>query len=193
MLVTLVVFLAGVAVSWWAATHWIHRPRLVFDLEVGERIDPAELGLNWMTLQMGPLTIKNLIILHLSITNRGRRDVIVPDAGKSASGQRPMSATPLPRIDFSRLGVLGFRTLNSDDSAYWIPLAKSRKSHGDPQHLHIYIHRIRGGSTAHFRILGTVWEGSSALEPSDTDFFPGAIPDVDVDVCGLLRKPYLTK
>ena len=192
MLIALGALILGSLVTLWATTHLTHRSRLVFALETGERIDPAELGMDATRLKFGNIELSNLVVLYLSVENRGQRDVFVPDAGKFLSGDRPPGATPLPRVDLPRLGILAFRTLNGDDAAFWIPLARSKKGSNDPQHLHINIHRIRAGAKAKFKILGTVWSGESSLQPQDVHFFPGAIPDVDIQVQGLLSKPFLT-
>jgi hypothetical protein len=192
LLLSLGALVGGSLVTYYVTTHFIHRPRLAFSLKQVARIVPADIGLTAAVIQWAGLAVPNLCVLELTIDNEGRRDIIVADASLPPSGgQRPPSATPQPRIDFPqrRFGVLAFDTLNSDAAAFWIALAKQRQA--GAQHVHVNIHRIRAKSTGTFRIVGTIWNGPATLTPGDVRFFPGAIPDVDISVAGLLAKPFL--
>lgn len=185
----------GSLVTWLVARRVIHRPRLCFHLSERERIDlEVMIGHDAAKLAFGNLEVHNLLLLHLSITNRGRRDVIVHDAAlPEGAKERPASATPLPRVDLRSVGVLAFQTLNPAPT-FFVALAKQKTGH-HLQHLHINLYRIAAGTTAEFRIIATVWRKKrpKTLSADDVHFFPGAIPDVDVVASGLLRKPFLRK
>jgi hypothetical protein len=91
-----------------------------------------------------------------------------------------------PHIEFTDLFIHGFKTLNNDDSKFYIPLG-----HSGPK-VHINIHNLRAGATARFQILGTLRNGRTEFSADQARFFPGRIQNVDVTTHGMIARPWKT-
>jgi hypothetical protein len=121
----------------------------------------------------------------LEVSHRGHADIVVPDAGNPQSPNRPLQ----PSFDFDNLSVFEIRTVNNDQSRFYIALCKANYSH----RIFVNIHRIRAGTTARFQIVATFTANPATINPSQVHFFPGTIPNIDIVTQGAISRPWLKR
>ena len=170
--------------TYFIARRVIHRPKLTITVEPTLVLRPEDLDVHdSLELSVKGKKVQALCALSLEIACKGRKDVVVPDAGR---GRAP-GATPLPRVDFNGFRIVGIRTLNNDASRFYIPLGR----HSGGRGVYLNIHRLRAGAVARFQIIGELETGRAQFDPEQCHVFPGAIPDVDLLTRGTVARPWL--
>jgi hypothetical protein len=186
VLSTVVGILVGGAITFFVARRYAHRPKLTFRLDPAALIFPDELGMGpHLELRYGNSPVTNLVSLSFVLTHTGSTDVVVADAAPP----RPANATLQPFFDFADFEVFSVKTVNNDESRFYVALSKALGS----TRVYVNIHRIRAGTTARFQMLGTLRNGRRHIEAEQVAFFPGALPNVDVLTQGIISRPWLTK
>jgi hypothetical protein len=185
------VFLTVVGVILGAAASYVfyrlsaRRLRLVIDLAELVAIDPTALDVK-VEMKIGTLRPQNLVLLELSVTNRGPRDLVVSDAAD------PQTRHLRPRIELP-VGV----TALADP---WNPAGVSPQSDvrvarslvNGVQQLHVHVHRLASGQRSSARILCTCSYPpglQDAIAQDGVAFFTGFLADADIQGSGLLRPP----
>lgn len=160
------------------------RPKIVIGLEEIARIDPGTVGVQ-VQMKVGTTEITNLVLLEVSVTNRGPRDLVIDDAND-------LSKHPLrPRVELP----LHFRALadpwNPGGSTPAADIRVARQLHEGRQVFFVHIHRLGVGTTARARIVCTYTASLSVppLRPDALQFFRGFLPDVTIQSSGLLAEP----
>jgi hypothetical protein len=175
-------FLAGSLITYFIATRFSQRFKLIFQLDEVGTIAPSDLGLDHTSLRTYGRTVQNLTVLDLTIRNASFGDLRVEVVGKAGSPGAPL----MPRIDFTNFEVLGVASISTAPDA-WIPIARS----GRDRRLYINVYRIKRRTTAHYRVVGTNLTAGEGIDVNRVHFFPGALHNVHTVGKGLLSPPYL--
>lgn len=184
---TVVGAVIGVLTTYYFFRRGSVRLGLVVHLEERVRIDPSTAGVE-VEMRVGPRRVTNLRVLEVSVTNRGPRDLVVPDAAD------PEQHRLRPRIELPpRIRALA-DPWNPDGSAAAADIRVARRLESDRQLLHVHVHRLAAGATSRARVLCTDRiepdePSVQPLSPGEIRFFPGFYPDVDVTATGLLAPP----
>jgi len=147
-------------------------------------IDPSTVGVQ-VEMRVGTRDVTNLLLLEVVVTNRGPGDMIVEDASDASKHQlRPRIELP---VDVRALAD----PWNPDGSRPAADVRLARRWQDNRQVIFVHIHRLAKGATSRARILCTYQADASSpsLESSALSFFPGFMPEVDIQPAGLLRRP----
>src|ERR1017187_50184 len=131
--------ICGGLITFFVTRWYIHRPTLIFRLDPAVLLLASDFG-RQLQLQFAGQSVDNLFVLALTVTNKGAADVVV-QAAALAPSQR---ITRQPSFDFEDASLYSVRTLNNDESRFYIALAVANSN----TRLYINIQRIRAGSTA---------------------------------------------
>jgi hypothetical protein len=115
-------------------------------------------------------------VYDLTIKNKGNRD-LNEDQNESDSN---------PRIDLKNGKAIGVRTVNMDNSQFYIPIARGNGNRS----IHINFGRLRSGGVASFMIMCIPESDDKEIEFS---LFPAFVPNFNVERTGLIEGPTLTR
>jgi hypothetical protein len=159
------------------------RAALVITMEERARIDPSTVGVR-VDMKIGTITVTNLVVLEIAVTNRGHRDLVVDDASD------PEKHALRPRVELPE----GLRSLadpwNPEGSGPTADVRIARQLGADNRQVFfVHLHRLAKGETSRARLLCTyrTADPPPPLVGDELRFFPGFLPNVDVRVAGLLR------
>lgn len=179
---TLVGALLGLAISYYFfRVGGAARLKIVIGLEEVARIDPATVGVQ-VKMKIGTMEISNLLVLEVTVQNRGAKDLVIKDAEDSS--QHDLR----PRIELPP----GFRALadpwNPDGSKPGADVRIARQLRDSRQVFYVHIHRLARGAAVRVRIVCTQKgeRNSGQIKGDELVFDPGFLPDVDVKPAGLL-------
>ena len=174
--------LIGFVTSWYFFLRGTARSRVSVCLSEVANIDPSTVGVA-VDMKIGATRVSNLMVLELSLHNRGPGDVDVLDAGDETRQDLR------PRIEFPP----GLRVIadpwNPQRSTPRADVRAARRLNGDVQEVHIHVHRLAVGETSRLRILST-WAGEAVAPPGvarSSRFVPGFLANTDLHPAGLLR------
>jgi hypothetical protein len=159
-------------------------PRLVVGLTETARLNPASVGVK-VEMKVGSITVGNLVVLRLTVTNRGRTDVVVPDAEDEGQHRRR------PRIELPD----GLRSLtdpwnpNGPSTLTDVRVARRLREEDNRQVLYLHVHGLAAGETSSTTVLCTdrLPVDRGPLSGEALRFFPGITPRFTVRADGLLR------
>ncbi len=175
----------GIGATLWAGRRLSHRPRLKIGVTPRATIVPQELDIepNLLRFFVKERQIYNLCLLHVELRLDGFRDIILA----RHDSNNPDRTLINPFIQFTDFQILALHTLNNDESAFYIPLARSRSD----TRLHINFQRMKAGTIVRFQILGTLFRQRTEFTEDQAALFPGTLPDVDVSSFGLIQADHL--
>lgn len=163
----------GGLITYYVTKNFSHRSTLNFDLTTSGIFNANDFGRNF-SITDGKQTYDNLAVINLSIELKGNHDLV------------EQSIRENPHIDFENLQILSLKTLNNDESRFYIPLAVSK----DSRRIYINMKDLRAGTKAVFSLVATIHDRESGLMPAE--FFPGRIANTDVRTSGLIKRPWKT-
>ncbi|GAB3156022.1 hypothetical protein GCM10027258_61830 [Amycolatopsis stemonae] len=159
------------------------RLKVAIGLDEVARIDPATIGVQ-VKMKIGTTEISNLLVLEVTVQNRGAKDLVVDGADDASKHELR------PRIELPE----GFRALadpwNPDGARPNADVRLARQLRDSRQVFYVHIHRLARGATVRARIVCTQKgeQNSGQILDSSLRFSPGFLPDVDVKPFGLLEK-----
>lgn len=174
--------LLGFLTSWYFFRRGAGRPTVMISLAEIAHIDPSTVGVR-VDMKVGRMEVTNLLLLEVSVTNKGPGDVDVADADNAErQPMRPSIELP-PNI---RALADPWNPINASARSD-VRIARSLRN--ERQALHVHIHRLASRSTTHARVLCTYKDATSAptVKSEDLCFFPGFLANVDIETGGLLR------
>ncbi|UOZ10225.1 hypothetical protein [Amycolatopsis sp. WQ 127309] len=181
---TLIGALIGLAISYYFfRVGGAARLKIVIGLTEVARIDPATVGVQ-VKMKIGTTEISNLLVLEVTIQNRGAKDLVVEGAEDSSKHELR------PRIELPE----GFRALadpwNLDGSKPDADVRLARQLRDSRQVFYVHIHRLARGATVRARIVCTQKgeRNTGRLMGDEVVFSSGFLPDVDVRPSGLLER-----
>lgn len=166
---------AGGLVTYWVTTRFIHRPRLCFNVQVAAHLDPGEFH-DKLSMSLRGSPINNLAVFNIELRLKGRADISgdqIPDTQK-------------PTLYFPGFSAIDVRTIDYDESRFDVPLGLA----GSGALVIFNIRRIRAGTLARFQLIGTFRD--STIDPREllSEFYPGAIRNVDSATTGQIKRPW---
>ncbi|UOX86049.1 hypothetical protein MUY14_30320 [Amycolatopsis sp. FBCC-B4732] len=181
---TIIGGLIGLAVSYYFfRVGGAARLKVVTGLDEVARIDPATIGVQ-VKMKIGTTDISNLLVLEVSVENRGAKDLVIEGADD------PAQHDLRPRIELPE----GFRALadpwNPDGARPEADVRLARQLRDSRQVFYVHIHRLARGATVRARIVCTQKgeQNSGQIVDTSMQFSPGFFPDVDIKPAGLLEK-----
>jgi hypothetical protein len=181
--------LLGGSLSWLVTYRYFKmggsaRSRLAITLSEVARIAPSTVGIR-LEMKVGSREVPNLLLFDLTVRNRGPHDIDIADAVEP--GRRELR----PRIVLPT----GIRAVadpwNPEGSTPRQDVRVARTFEDTQQLLHIHVHRLASDASVSVRIVCTyeLDEKPPLLEGKQVHFFPGFLPNVDVQALGLLAPP----
>jgi hypothetical protein len=177
--------LAGWLITYLVAKRISHRSKLLFRIEQIAFLSPADFGGRNLQILFAGQAVTDVVVLSLTVKNNGSNDIVIP----ASTGPRNPNSILAPSFDFEELKLLAVKTLNNDQSKFYIGLAIANAD----TRLYVNISRLREGTAAHFQILATGLGQRRDVEARDVKFFPGSTPNVDVVTQGIIHRPWLTQ
>jgi hypothetical protein len=171
LLITVASTAVGCFITWLVARRVPHRRIISIRLEEAFRVNAQDFGLGErFAITYDRSAIPCLIGLKLTVTGVSGEDFV----------SSPSASALNPNIVLKGFTVLGFRTLNKDDTKFYIPL-----SVGVDGAVWTNINRLRAGTKAEFMII------CRKQSPDESEGFVlrnSFLPNFSVVGAGLLKK-----